>query len=135
MNEKEYLMWVLRNNIPQSDDYDMRGFYRGLMSGDPRAISSINPNDNRPHFPDFWKLPNHPTFSTESQYHDKQKMPDTPSWEGGVLRDVLNRIIGDSYSLRRPSGEIVNTDWPWSRQRVGGLPDLLPYAKRGLLDD
>lgn len=41
-------------------DYDMRGFY---MSGDNQGGNG--------HFPDTYKKPNHPTFSTESKYSNE----------------------------------------------------------------
>lgn len=72
--------WVKQNNVPYdpspSSDYDMRGFYKALVSGDPRAATAINPNDNRMHFPDFWKTPYHHSFSRESQW----ATPAAPTW-------------------------------------------------------
>jgi hypothetical protein len=41
-------------------DYDLRGAFKdGLLKGDARG-----------HLPDKYKKPNHPTFSTESVYHN-----------------------------------------------------------------
>lgn len=43
-------------------DYDMEGFLRdnpGFVAGPGQ------------HYPDTYKLPNHPTFSNESKYHGK----------------------------------------------------------------
>jgi hypothetical protein len=42
-------------------DYDLRGAYK----------AGIKPDAQRGHFPDTFKKPNHPTFSTESQYSGK----------------------------------------------------------------
>jgi len=106
--ESRYRLWALFNDIPQSNDYDMRGFYKGLMSLDSDAGSAINPNDNQMHFPDKWKLPNHPSFSTDSKYYDAAKMPGTPSWFGGNLPNG-----GASWALRRPDGSPVMQEAPW----------------------
>ena len=103
-----YQTWSLMNNVPQSNDYDMPGFYAALMSGDPRAASAINPNDRQMHFPDTWKRPNHPSFSTESMYYNPATMPNTPSWVGGDLPGG-----GASWALRRPDGAPVVQEAPW----------------------
>jgi hypothetical protein len=34
-------------------DYDMRGFFRALMQGDPKARSAVNENDSQMHYPGF----------------------------------------------------------------------------------
>jgi hypothetical protein len=79
--ETEFRQWVQQNKVPfQFDpgpqDYDMRGFWQALMSGDPRAVSAIDPNDQRLHYPDYWKTPYHETFSNESQW----AAPNAPRW-------------------------------------------------------
>lgn len=57
-------------------DYDLRGAYK----------AGIKPDPQRGHFPDTFKKPNHPTFSTESQYSGKD------GFIGGKWGD------GDSYT-------------------------------------
>lgn len=57
-------------------DYDLRGAYK----------AGIKPDPQRGHFPDTFKKPNHPTFSTESQYSGKD------GFVGGKWGD------GDSYT-------------------------------------
>ena len=72
--EQFYRMWVAGNNVPTNpdatgpQDYDMRGFYQGLQQGNPKAVSAVDPNDGKMHYPDFWKTPDHQTFSNESQW-------------------------------------------------------------------
>ena len=84
--ENMYKSWVLQNNIPESNDYDMRGFFYGLLTGDPQATTAINPADQQLHFTDKWKLPNHPSFSNESMYsnsaNDGQWVQPAPYKEG-----------------------------------------------------
>jgi len=79
--ESMFRMWLQANAVPfdpqaKTPDYDMRGFWSGLMSGSPIAKTAINPNDQQIHFPDYWKTPYHQTFSRESQW----AMPWAPSW-------------------------------------------------------
>lgn len=89
--------WVSQNKVPfdpdaKGSDYDMRGFWRGLVSGDPRAASAVDPNDSRLHYPDYWKTPSHETFSNQSQW----ATPEAPQWsDQDQLVDQSGRIIFD----------------------------------------
>jgi hypothetical protein len=51
-------------------DYDLRGAYE----------AGVTPNADNGHFPDTFKMPNHPTFSIESKYY-KPGLP-AGRWEG-----------------------------------------------------
>lgn len=97
LEEMAFRSWVQQNNVPfnpQSgvSDYDMRGFYKALQAGDPRATSAVNPNDNRMHYPDHWKTPYHQTFSQDSQWAG----PVAPRWnEQDQLVSPGGRILHD----------------------------------------
>jgi hypothetical protein len=96
LEEQMFNAWVSRGSIPfdpsPKADYDMRGFYRALMSGDPRAANAVNPNDGMMHYPDTWKTPYHETFSKESQW----ALPTGPSWnDQDQLISQGGRIIYD----------------------------------------
>lgn len=71
----------------------MRGFYKALKSGDPKAKNAIDPNDNKLHYPDYWKTPYHQTFSNESQWATKN----APHWT-------------DDDKLVLPNGRVVFDD-------------------------
>jgi hypothetical protein len=78
--ELGFRQWLQMNKVPfnlneQIQDYDMRGFYKALMAGNPIAKGAIDPNDQRMHYPDYWKTPYHQTFSNESQWADPAKAP------------------------------------------------------------
>ena len=45
-------------------DYDYRGFYK--------KYGNLNPQATNGHLTDEFKLPNHPTFSVESKYYNRQ---------------------------------------------------------------
>jgi len=107
--------------FPDTPDYDMHGFTQGYLEGDPHATMGVNPNDSRPHFTDYWKRPEHPTFSAESQY--ARGIPDAPSWEGGALPNG-----GESWALRRPNGDLVASEAPWN---VGGIRHTEARLLRG----
>jgi hypothetical protein len=76
LDEMAFQQWAQQNKVPVTSDYDMRGFYRGLQQQNPRAVSAINPNDQRMHYPDYWKMPTHQTFSQESKW----ALPVAPRW-------------------------------------------------------
>ena len=96
LQELMFRGWLQKNNVPFNpnagvSDYDMRGYWRGLTQGNPMARpTEINPNDNRPHFTDYYKTPLHQSFSSESQWAG----PNTPSW------------VND-HQLAAPNGRIV----------------------------
>ena len=59
--EQQFQAWARKNNrLKDLYDYDMRGAW---LSGAKQASNG--------HFTDQFKKPNHPTFSTESQYSGK----------------------------------------------------------------
>lgn len=81
--EEDFSTWVKTNKVPfdKEDpypDYDMRGFYSALQTGDERAKTAVNSKDKLLHFPDVWKTPYHESFSNESQYATEN----APSWVG-----------------------------------------------------
>jgi hypothetical protein len=96
--EQFFRQWVAHNKVPfdpdatTPQDYDMRGFYQGLQQGNPKAQSSIDPNDSRMHYPDFWKTPLHETFSNESQWAPAN----APGWnERDQLVSKGGRVVFD----------------------------------------
>lgn len=101
--EQQFQQWARAKGIPSDDPtYDNRGFWKGLMTGDPRARTGINPSDQTIHGPDTWKTPYHDSFSNESIY----AMPDAPRWKGTdetgySLQDKLGRIIFDERMSRQ----------------------------------
>ena len=89
--------WLQKNKVPfdpnaSATDYDMRGFWQELMRGDSKAVSAVDPNDSRLHYPDNWKTPMHETFSGESQW----ATPTAPQWNSlDQLVSPGGRIIFD----------------------------------------
>lgn len=109
--ETSFKKWVKENNIPFEDssqsDYDMRGFWKGMQTGDPAAHQAVNNNDHRIHFSDKWKTPYHHSFSRESQW----ATPDAPTWNdkdqlidknGKVIFDERAPKVEGSLSLEEP---------------------------------
>lgn len=102
-DEQAFRAWLQQNKVPfdpsaAMTDYDMRGFWGALQRGDPRATSSINPNDQQLHYPDYWKTPMHQSFSRGSQW----ATPDAPYWtpDEKQLIDRYGNVIFDE-SVRR----------------------------------
>ena len=102
MQEWKFRQWVRENDVPFQpnrllQDYDMRGFYSALQSGDPRAQSVVDPHDKQMHYPDFWKTPYHETFSAESQW----ATPDAPRWQDDrYLVDRDGNVLFDAAKAR-----------------------------------
>ena len=111
-DEANFQQWAQQNDMhtdPPSNatsDYDMRGFWRAVQAGDPRAVQAIDPNDKQMHQPDFWKTPYDLTFSRESQY----AQPNAPSWnDADQLVTPDGRVIFDDrahqyYPVTPPAG-------------------------------
>ncbi len=105
--ELAFRQWVTTNNVPFNPstqgptDYDMRGYYQGMMNGNPMARpTEINPNDNRPHYTDYYKTPLHQTFSSGSQWAG----PSAPQWiNGSQLAAPSGRILFDE---KNPAGKL-----------------------------
>ncbi|MDE2097095.1 MAG: hypothetical protein KGL39_07605 [Patescibacteria group bacterium] len=99
--ETEFRAWVKKNNVPfdigaKVTDYDMRGFWKALQSGDPRAKSAIDPNDKRLHYPDYWKTPYDLTFSAQSQW----ATPGAPNWRGNQLVMPTGQVVFDDAARK-----------------------------------
>jgi hypothetical protein len=95
-DETQFQQWVKSANVPfdpsPQADYDMRGFWKALQSGDPRATRAVNPNDKQLHFSDVWKTPFHQEFSNESQY----ATPNAPHWnDQDQLIDQNGNVVFD----------------------------------------
>ena len=116
--EAAFQDWVKQNNVPfdpstQNSDYDMRGFYKALQEGDPKAKEAVNPNDNQMHFPDYWKTPYHESFSDESQWADPKK---APKWneqdqlvapDGKVVFDEKARAIERQQKKQEQNAKLI----------------------------
>ena len=103
LHEMAFRQWLQENNVPFNpdattpQDYDMRGFYRALREQQPIARSAIDPNDNRMHYPDYFKTPLHETFSNESQFAPE----DAPHWnDKDQLVTVGGRILFDDRAKK-----------------------------------
>lgn len=101
--EQGFQAWVKQNQIPFNpnqnlQDYDMRGFWLALQKQDPRAVSAIDPNDSKIHYPDYWKTPYHETFSNESQWATKG----APSWNNkDQLIDSSGKVLFDDRAKKK----------------------------------
>lgn len=98
-------------------DYDMRGFYQGLLQQNPKAMSAVDPNDAQLHYPDYWKTPIHETFSNESQWAPSSAPQWTPTDQlasGGrvLFDDRANRqkLLAQALMGDRPAlGQFLTT--------------------------
>jgi hypothetical protein len=116
LTPKEELLfreWVRRNKVRFDvnntgvTDYDMRGFWKAYSAGDPKAVSSIDPNDKELHYSDYWKTPYHKTFSAESQWADPEKAPKWNEIDQLVLPNGTV-IYDDRDNKPRQSDEVIS---------------------------
>lgn len=115
--EAQFQAWVKQNNVPfdpsPQADYDMRGFFKALKAGDPRASTGVNQNDGKLHFGDYWKTPYHKSFSNESQWATAE----APRWN-------------ERDQLVLPSGSVVFDERAQTTQQGGDpwaeFPDAPP---------
>lgn len=91
-SEWMFRQWLNTNRVnfdpmQMNPDYDMRGFFAGLMKGDPHAQTGVDPTDHKVHYNDYWKTPLEATFSDQSKY----ATPDAPYWKGDAytFKDLL----------------------------------------------
>jgi hypothetical protein len=70
--ERDYQAWVKQRGLSkgESHDYDMRGFWKSKRDNNDEMDLATSGLEGA-HFPDTFKKPNHPTFSSESQYHGR----------------------------------------------------------------
>ncbi len=110
--EWQFRQWLQDNNVPFNPnagvtDYDMRGFWQGMMQGHPMARSAIDPNDGLMHYNDYWKTPTHERFSDQSQW----AKPGAPTWiNDNQLAGQNGRILYDDQKAQLPA-------FPWSPRR------------------
>jgi hypothetical protein len=101
-DEAKFQKWVRTNNVPfdpsPKADYDMRGYWKAMTSGDPNAAQQRSAFDGTMHFPDTYKTPYHKTFSGESQY----ATPGAPAWQGDRLVDQKGNVIADETPAPPP---------------------------------
>jgi hypothetical protein len=103
--EAQFRAWVAQNAVPfdpnaHVTDYDMRGFWKAIQEGDPRAATAVDPNDGKLHYNDYWKTPYHESFSNESQWANPATAPHWNEKDQLVAPD--GRVL---YDDRAPKGE------------------------------
>lgn len=120
IQEARFQFWVQNNKVPFEDsptsDYDMRGYWKAMLGGDPNAKQQLNQSDGLMHFPDTYKTPYHDTFSNESMY----ATPDAPRWTG-------NDNTG--WKLIDKNGGTVFDESPVKSTPVPDMPD---YTSPGI---
>jgi hypothetical protein len=103
-DETQFQSWVKQNKVPfendsSTSDYDMRGYWKAMNSGDANAKQSLSGFDGTMHFPDTFKTPYHKTFSNESMY----ATPDAPHWEGDRLVGKDGNVVADETPKAAPA--------------------------------
>jgi hypothetical protein len=73
--------------------YDVRGFWKALQAGDPRAQTAVDPHSGDVLVPDLWRTPYHHTFSVDSLYARET----APRWnaQGQLVDPRTGEIVCD----------------------------------------
>lgn len=111
--ETAFQDWAKKNNVPfdnsPTSDYDMRGFYKGLTTGDPNAQSGVNQNDGKLHYSDYWKTPFHHSFSAESQFANPAT---APKWNAqDQLVDPSGKVVFDERATSQDNPMNIHSDF------------------------
>ena len=79
-NEESYQAWrkTLPKNLQYEGDYDLKGFFKEF------GKNSL-PEGYEYHLIDKYKLPNHPSFSSDSQYYNPETEYLGGKWDNGIL--------------------------------------------------
>lgn len=103
-----------RDVSKDAEDYDLQGAFLDALQGDERG-----------HFPDTFKKPNHPTFSDESKYHGTMSPMGIPYQGGHWAEDgssfqpsIIQQVLNPDRDLER-----------YFREREPGVT-LLPAIRR-----
>lgn len=96
-DEAKYQQWAHANKVPQTADYDMRGFWK-----DPTMSTSVNKIDHQIHYDDKYKTPLHESFSNESKFVISSQRNEAPRWNTAGLKKGE-----DAYQLMLPNGKVI----------------------------
>jgi hypothetical protein len=71
--EAQFQRWLKQSGRNDAYDYDIRGAWLSATQGNPETqwLVGVGRPESRGHLPDTWKKPNHPTFSSGSQYQSE----------------------------------------------------------------
>lgn len=83
MEEAGYQAWLQNTGLQETDDFNNRAAY----------LEGLRPDPNTGHFVDWFKLPNHPTYS-----------------DGSVYADELRRLFGVTPGTWGPNGYVPSVD-------------------------
>lgn len=131
--ERLYNNW--RSKLPLPLQYEGNYDLRGLWKSNPGAVPAPNM-----HFPDTYKLPNHPTFSNESIYFNPANRDNAGYWQEtdtsfnyipynpAVKDTVIEKKMPDGGTVKKkgPIGYLNSYyNSPMFRQRAGKDADKL----------
>jgi hypothetical protein len=136
--EKKYQQWKTRlpKNLQYEGDYDLRGLWK--------ENPNTQPSGNL-HFPDKYKLPNHPTFSDESIYFNQNTKDKGGHWQETdsswnyipFNKKVKDTMIERKSALQKPPGKDQPViDWmasyvnsPKYKQRLANFYEYPGYIQ------
>lgn len=127
VEEIQYQTWRvgLPKNLQSEGDYDLRGLWK--------ENPNIKPSANL-HFPDTYKLPNHPTFSDESRYFNPKTKKyaghwneTDSSWNYMPYDTTIKKMIVEK---KLAMGGNIPGSVGFTYARTQGIPSEGPYGKK-----
>ncbi len=117
-DEAKFQGWMKAETKAAGDRGEKRNVAKDLYDYDLRGWWKANPNTglNNGHLTDTYKKPNHPTFSTGSQYHGTngmqggvwQQSPDkTWSFTPGKTNMFSANELGDYFNKVEPGNKLI----------------------------
>jgi hypothetical protein len=76
MSDEAYKAWLKKYGFKETPDYNLKAAFKAGITPE------INPGDGKFHLSDQFKLPTHPTYSTDSDYSRAKGAPPAGRWTG-----------------------------------------------------
>lgn len=128
--EMQYRKWIKQSGVPETKDYDMRGWYSAYT--DPnhpdhsKTVMSVNASDGLPHYDDYWKTPYHHSFSNESKY----ATPDAPAWNHAEVASGKTNV----WRLSHPTAGVIFEEHPMAAKPQVAPDSSVSVPKSGSLN-
>lgn len=130
--ESKFLKWrsTLPENLQNDKDYDLKGFFKEF------GKNSL-PEGYEYHLIDKYKLPNHPSFSSDSQYYNPETEYLGGKWENGSLNWIYtpntqfkNKII-EPKSMDEVRSDFLNQNHNMLSRSPNMFKKFGGYAEMG----
>jgi hypothetical protein len=126
---QQFNSWVRQNNIAHNPapnaGYDTEGFWKAMMSGDPKSAGGFSAQSGLTELP-YWMTPFHPQFGPQSQYANQMANApaNLPSKPAPALSQQLganalfNPAIGGNPAAAQAASKVPISNAPINRKLI-----------------